>query len=82
LGLLLAAYPVVGWQVAAVIPAAYLLAVAVAGRGEDIYHPAQWAWIAADGGDRGSWLLTTLVLLAGLATYVVLTPRAARVDDA
>lgn len=75
LGLLLLAYPLVGWHVAAVIPAVYLLAVAVAGRGEDILHPARWAWIAADGADRTSWILTAGVLGSGLLAYVLLKPR-------
>ncbi len=80
LGLLLLAYPFVGWRVAAVIPAVYLLAVAVAGRGEDIYHPAAWAWIAADAGDWRSWLLTAVVLCAGLLAYA-LRPRRAAVAE-
>ena len=75
LGLLLLAYPFVGWQVAAVIPAVYLLAVAVAGEGEDIYHPAAWAWVAADPSDRASWLLTAGVLGLGLLAYVLIRPR-------
>ncbi len=58
LGMLLLVYPFVGWRTAAVIPAAYLLAVAVAGQGADIYHPAAWAWVAADAADRASWVLT------------------------
>ncbi|MEX2136988.1 MAG: hypothetical protein WEB29_08600 [Chloroflexota bacterium] len=75
LGLLLLAYPFVGWRVAAVIPAVYLLAVAVAGGGEDVFHPARWAWIAADGADRASWLLTGSVLLGGLLAYVLLKAK-------
>jgi hypothetical protein len=81
LGLLLAVYPVAGWRVAAVVPAAYLLAVAVAGRGDDIYHPAAWAWIAADGEDPGSWLLTSVVVVTGLIAYVALNARSAGVDE-
>jgi len=82
LGLLLAAYPIAGWRTAAAIPAVYLLAVAVAGGGEDIYHPARWAWIAADGADRTSWLLTVVVLVGGLIAYVALKPRATAADEA
>lgn len=81
LGLLLAAYPIAGWRVAAVIPAGYLLAVAVAGRGEDIYHPAGWAWIAANGGDPGSWFLTAGVLAAGLIGYIALNRRSDGADE-
>ncbi|MEO8247377.1 MAG: hypothetical protein ABI622_09700 [Chloroflexota bacterium] len=81
LGLLLGAYPFVGWRVAAVMPAAYLVAVLVAGRGDDLYHPSRWAWIAADGADRSSWLLTAAVLVAGLIAYGALRPTSAAVDE-
>lgn len=80
LGLLLLAHPFVGWRVAAVIPAVYLLAVAVAGRGEDIFHPAAWAWIAADAADRTSWLLTAGVLCLGLLAYALLGRRSTAVE--
>lgn len=80
LGFLLLAYPFVGWRVAAVIPAVYLLAVAVAGRGEDIYRPALWAWIAANGADRPSWLLTGILLFSGLLAYALVKPRATSAD--
>jgi hypothetical protein len=75
LGLLLLAQPMAGWRVAAVAPSVYLLLVAVVGRGEDIAHPAPWAWIAADGGSRSSWLLSAVVLGTGAAAYSLLKPK-------
>jgi hypothetical protein len=75
LGLLLFAYPFGGWRIATVVPAIYLLAVVVMGRGEDIIHPAPWAWIAAQGGDMRSWLLTLAVLGAGLFAYSTVRMR-------
>jgi hypothetical protein len=66
-GLLLVEWWRGGWDTAAVPPALYFLAVAVAGRGEDIDHPAAWAWIAADGGDLPAWVAGTSVLAIGLA---------------
>ena len=58
------------------VPAVYLLAVAVIGRGEDIVHPAPWAWIAADGGDRSAWILPVVLLVVGITVYVAMRPRA------
>jgi hypothetical protein len=66
-GLLLAGWWLAGWDTAAVAPTLYFLAVAVAGRGEDIAHPAPWAWIAADGGDLPAWIAGTSVFVIGLA---------------
>jgi hypothetical protein len=82
-GILLLTQPVVGWRIATLAPALYLLAVAVLGRGEDIFHPAAWAWIAADMRDATSWTLTAVVLCVGLAAYLVLPRRnaIARDDD-
>lgn len=76
LGALLAAQPLTGWPIATIVPAIYLVAVAVAGRGEDISHPAPWAWIAADSGEPQSWLLTVAVVVGGFATYLIVRPRA------
>ena len=70
LGFLLLAVPFVGWRLAPVAPALFLLAVAAFGRGEDIVHAARWAWIAADGADPVSWALTGAVLLAGIVAYI------------
>lgn len=75
LGFMLLASPLAGWRVATIVPAIYFLAVAVIGGGEDIYHPARWAWIAADGGDRWSWVLTFGVLASGVGAYLALRPR-------
>lgn len=75
LGLVLAAVPFGGWRLAAVAPTVYLTAVVVMGRGEDVAHPAVWAWIAAGGADTLSWILTTLVLVGGLGIYSFLGPR-------
>jgi hypothetical protein len=75
LGLMLAAYRVGGWRIASLTPAIYLLVVIVMGRGEDIRHPALWAWIAADSGDGWSWLLTFAVLGTGLVAYGLHAPR-------
>ena len=77
LGLMLAAYPFTGWRVASIVPVVYVLAVAVFGRGEDIYHPAPWAWIAADGHDQASWVATFGVLALGLVA-AALRPRVAK----
>lgn len=75
LGFMLLAYPLAGWRVATIVPAVYLLAVAVVGGGQDIYHPAAWAWIAADGGDPLSWVVTIAVLGAGIGAYLTVRPR-------
>ena len=65
LGLLLIARPLAGWRRAAIVPTVYLLVVAVLGRGDDIYHPAAWAWIAADGNDEAAWWMSMVVLAVG-----------------
>ncbi len=75
LGFLLLAAAFAGWRLAPVAPALFLLAVAVFGRGEDIEHPARWAFIAARGDDSASWLLTGIVLVVGMAAYLVATRR-------
>jgi hypothetical protein len=75
LGLMLLAVPFWGWRLAPVLPALFLLAVAVFGRGEDTEHPAPWAFIAARGDDSMSWLLTTIVLVVGVAAYLVVSRR-------
>ncbi|MBA2556248.1 MAG: hypothetical protein H0V12_02710 [Chloroflexi bacterium] len=75
LALMLLAYPLTGWRVATTIPAVYLLGVAVFGRGDDIYHPAGWAWIASDGGDPTSWVATVALLAVGVGAYLTIRPR-------
>jgi hypothetical protein len=75
LGLLLLAVPLAGWRLAPVAPALLLLAVAAFGRGDDIAHPAAWAWLATDGGDPVSWMLTAAVLVIGVAAYVAIPRR-------
>lgn len=75
LGMMLLVQPLAGWRVATTVPAIYLLAVAVVGRGEDISHPTWWAWIAADGGDRTSWVVTAALLGAGIGAYLTVRPR-------
>lgn len=75
LGLLLGAVPVAGWRLAPVAPSLYVLAVAIFGRGEDIDHPAVWAWIAALPADTLSWVLSGLVLMGGVAAYIALPRR-------
>jgi hypothetical protein len=75
LGFLLLAVPFVGWRLAPVAPALFLLAVAAFGRGEDIVHAARWAWIAADGADPVSWGLTAVVLVAGTTVYFAMPRR-------
>jgi len=70
-GLLLMAQPLLGWRVATVVPTSYLLAVALFGRGEDIYHPAAWAWIAAPATDPASWSVTLAAMLLGVAWYLI-----------
>ena len=57
------------WRAAAVLPATYLTLVAVAGRGDDLIHPAWWAWIASDAGETSSWLLTAFCLGLGTLLY-------------
>ena len=74
LGLMLLAVPFWRWRLAPVTPSLFLLAVAVFGRGEDIEHPARWAFIAAQGDDPLSWLMTAAVVAAGVAAYLVV-PR-------
>ena len=75
LGFLLLAAAFAGWRLAPVAPALFLLAVAVFGRGEDIEHPARWAFIAARGDEPLSWLLTTIVLVVGVAAYLMVPRR-------
>jgi len=75
LGFLLLAVPFVGWRLAPVAPALFLLAVAAFGRGEDILHPARWAWLAADGADPVSWTLTAVVLVVGIVAYIAVPRR-------
>ncbi|MHB8959187.1 MAG: hypothetical protein ACYDAN_06140 [Candidatus Limnocylindrales bacterium] len=76
LGLMLLAVPYRGWRLAPVLPALFLLAVAVFGRGEDIDHPARWAFIAAQGDDVASWALTAGILVVGVGAYLGLQRRA------
>jgi hypothetical protein len=75
LGFMLLAYPLAGWRVATIVPAVYLLAVAVFGRGEDFSHPAWWAWIATDGRDESSWVATLALLGTGIGAYLTVRPR-------
>jgi len=75
LGLLLLAVPFTGWRLAPMAPSLLLLAVAAFGGGEDIAHPARWAWIAADGADPVSWALTAVVLVAGIVAYIAVPRR-------
>ena len=75
LGFLLLAVPFVGWRLAPVAPALFLLAVAAFGRGEDIVHAARWAWLAADGADPVSWTLTAVVLVVGIVAYIAVPRR-------
>ena len=75
LGFLLLAVPFVGWRLAPVAPALFLLAAAAFGRGEDIVHAARWAWIAADGADPVSWTLTAVVLVVGIVAYIAVPRR-------
>jgi hypothetical protein len=75
LGFLLLAVPFVGWRLAPVAPALFLLAVAAFGRGEDIVHAARWAWLAAEGTDPVAWALTGAVLLVGIAAYIAVPRR-------
>ena len=74
LGFLLLAVAFVGWRLAPVAPALFLLAVAVFGRGEDIEHPARWAWIAAEGADPFSWAITATLVVVGVVAYLAV-PR-------
>jgi hypothetical protein len=75
LGFLLLAAAFSGWRLAPVAPALYLLAVAVFGRGEDIVHPAPFAWIAAEVTSRVSWALTAFVVAVGILAYVTVPRR-------
>ena len=75
LGFLLLGAAFAGWRLAPVVPALFLLSVAVFGRGEDIAHPARWAWIAAEGADSVSWALTALVVVAGVLAYLTVSRR-------
>lgn len=77
LGLMLFARAIGGWRLATLLPATYLVAVALIGRGEDAAHPAGWAFIAAEGEDVASWVLTALAVLGGLLATVVAPVRRA-----
>jgi len=79
-GFMLLASPL-GWRTATIAPAVYLLAVIVVGRGEDIFHPAPWAWIAADETSRASWLLTAALVGVGITTHLVV-PRGTPATEA
>lgn len=79
-GFMLLASPL-GWRTAMIAPAVYLLAVIVVGRGEDIFHPAPWAWIAADENSRASWLLTAALVGVGVTTHLVV-PRGTPATEA
>jgi hypothetical protein len=74
-GFMLLASPL-GWRTATIAPTVYLLAVIVVGAGEDISHPAAWAWIAADDTARASWLLTAALVAGGTAAYLIVPRRA------
>lgn len=74
-GFMLLVYPLAGWRVGTIVPAVYLLGVAIVGRGEDISHPAWWAWIAADGGATTSWVITIALLGAGIGAYLTVWQR-------
>jgi len=75
-GLMLIVSPLAGWRIATMAPAIYLLAVAIFGRGADIYHPATWAWIAAPVSDASSWFMTGGVIGVGLGVNVAARPYA------
>jgi hypothetical protein len=75
LGLMLLAVPFWGWRLAPVLPSLFLLAVAVFGRGEDIEHPARWAFIAAEGSEPMSWVLSGIILAAALISYGLVRRR-------
>jgi len=74
-GFMLLASPL-GWRTATIAPTVYLLAVIVVGAGEDISHPAPWAWIAADDTARASWMLTAALVAGGTAAYLIVPRRA------
>lgn len=71
LGAMLLIQPIAGWRRAALAPVVLFVAVVIAGRGDDIDHPAPWAWIAALDSDPSAWLASGIVLAAGVAVLLV-----------
>lgn len=72
LGLLLLAAAWRGWRLAPIVPALFLLAVAVFGRGADNIHAAPWAFIAASDTDLASWGVAVSAVVAGVAAAFAL----------
>lgn len=71
LGFLLIAHAIGGWRTASLAPVVLFVAVVVAGGGEDITHPAPWAWIAASEDDVGASALAMIVLGLGSGLAIV-----------
>jgi hypothetical protein len=71
LGAMLVIQPIAGWRRAALAPVVVFSVVVIAGRGDDIDHPAPWAWIAAMDSDPSAWLASGIVLAVGIAVLLV-----------
>lgn len=74
-GVMLFAQPIRGWRTASLAPVVLFVAVVIAGRGEDIFHPAPWAWIAAPENDAGASVFSVVALALGAGIAVVRRPR-------
>jgi hypothetical protein len=74
LGTLLIAQPIAGWRTASLAPVILFVAVVIVGRGDDIDHPAPWAWIAAPEANGGAWLTSLICLGVGTVIAVVRRP--------
>jgi hypothetical protein len=74
LGTLLLAQSLGGWRTASLAPVVLFVAVVIVGRGEDINHPAPWAWIAASEDDVGASVLSVIVVALGAVMAVVRRP--------
>lgn len=81
LGLMLMSQPIAGWRTASVAPVIAFVAVVIVGRGEDIAHPAPWAWIAASEDDVVAALLSLFVLALGSVIAVMRRPTAPLGDE-
>lgn len=81
LGVMLFAQSIGGWRTASLAPVALFVAIVIAGRGEDINHPAPWAWIAASEDDVGAAVLSVIVLAIGSVVAIVRRPTGPLGDD-
>lgn len=81
LGLMLIAQAVGGWRTASLAPVVLFIAVVIAGGGEDINHPAPWAWMASPEDDPGASILSVVTLALGATIAIFHRPTGAITDE-